>query len=67
MSTPILYLGLDVHKDSVAVAVFGSTGSEPLHLEKLFYDLHRSAGSSNGQARMGSRFARATRLAGPAT
>lgn len=39
MSTSILYLGLDVHKDSVTVAVFGSTGAEPQRLEKLPYDL----------------------------
>ena len=41
MSSPILYLGLDVHKDSVTVAVFGSSGSEPRLLEKLPYDLHK--------------------------
>jgi transposase len=41
MSTPILYLGMDVHKDSVTVAVFGATDREPRLLEKLPYDLHR--------------------------
>ena len=41
MSSPILYLGLDVHKDSVTVAVFGPSGSEPRLLDKLPYDLHK--------------------------
>ncbi len=37
----ILYLGLDVHKDSITLAVFGPTGTEPLCLERLPYDLHK--------------------------
>lgn len=37
----ILYLGLDVHKDSITAAVFGERGPEPLQLEKLPYDLHK--------------------------
>lgn len=41
MSTSILYLGLDVHKDSVTVAVFDSGGNEPRLLEKLPYEHHR--------------------------
>jgi transposase len=41
MSTPILYLGLDVHKDSVTVAVFAAGDREPRLLEKLPYDLRR--------------------------
>lgn len=41
MSAPILYLGLDVHKDSVTVAVFGAHDQEPRLLEKLPYDLRR--------------------------
>jgi transposase len=41
MSTPILYLGLDVHKDSVTVAVFGAHDREPRLLERLPYDLRR--------------------------
>lgn len=41
MSSPILYLGLDVHKDSVTVAVFGAGDREPQLLEKLPYDLHK--------------------------
>ena len=41
MSSPILYLGLDGHKDSVTVAVFAAAGSEPLLLENLPYDLHK--------------------------
>ena len=39
MSASILYLGLDVHKDSITVAVFGPTGAEPRLVEKLPYDL----------------------------
>jgi transposase len=35
----ILYLGLDVHKDSLTIAVFGPHGSEPRLVEKLPYDL----------------------------
>jgi transposase len=41
MSAPILYLGLDVHKDSVTVAVFAAGEREPRLLEKLPYDLRR--------------------------
>lgn len=41
MSAPILHLGMDVHKDSVTVAVFGAHDREPRLLEKLPYDLHR--------------------------
>ena len=41
MSSPILYLGMDVHKDSVTVAVFGVHDREPRLLEQLPYDLHR--------------------------
>jgi hypothetical protein len=37
----ILYLGLDVHKDSITLAVFSPTGTEPLCLERLPYDLHK--------------------------
>lgn len=35
MSAPILYVGMDVHKDSVTVAVFAGQGREPSRLEKL--------------------------------
>lgn len=35
MSASILYLGMDVHKDSITVAVFSPTGTEPQLLEKL--------------------------------
>ncbi len=35
MSPSNLYLGLDVHKDSITVAVFGPTGPEPELLERL--------------------------------
>ena len=41
MSASILYLGMDVHKDSLTIAVFGPTGTEPQRLEKLPNDLHR--------------------------
>jgi transposase len=41
MSGSILYLGLDVHKDSVTIAVFDSRGSEPRHLDRLPYDPQR--------------------------
>ncbi len=37
----ILYVGLDVHKDSITAAVFGPAGNEPLRLEKLPNDTHR--------------------------
>jgi hypothetical protein len=36
-----LYLGLDVHKDSITLAAFGPTGTEPLCLERLPYELHK--------------------------
>lgn len=35
MSSPNLYLGLDVHEDSVTVAVFGAHDREPRLLEEL--------------------------------
>lgn len=41
MSASILYLGMDVHKDSLTVAVFGPSGSEPRLLEKLPNETHR--------------------------
>lgn len=41
MSASILYLGMDVHKDSITVAVFAPTGNEPRLLEKLPNDPHR--------------------------
>jgi transposase len=37
----ILYVGLDVHKDSITAAVFGAAGTEPLRLEKLPNDTLR--------------------------
>jgi hypothetical protein len=39
VSAPILYLGLEVHKDSVTVAVFAAGEREPRLLEKLPHDL----------------------------
>ncbi|MFQ5946784.1 MAG: IS110 family transposase [Anaerolineae bacterium] len=41
MSSVKLYLGLDVHKDSITAAVFGPAGSEPERLERLPNDPHR--------------------------
>ncbi len=41
MSASILYLGMDVHKDSLTVAVFGPSGNEPHLLEKLPNESHR--------------------------
>ena len=41
MSASILYLGMDVHKDSITVAVFAPTGNEPRLLEKLPNETHR--------------------------
>ncbi|HEV2146146.1 MAG TPA: hypothetical protein VGR37_01885 [Longimicrobiaceae bacterium] len=33
MSASILYLGMDVHKDSLTIAVFAPAGQQPLHFE----------------------------------
>lgn len=41
MSASILYLGLDVHKDSITVAVCNRRGSELLHLDRLPNDPQR--------------------------
>ena len=41
MSSIKLYLGLDVHKDSITAAVFGPAGTEPELLERLPNDPHR--------------------------
>ena len=67
MSAPILYLGMDVHKDSVTVAVFAPGGNEPLLLEKLPCDLKRIRRFLSVSARMASSSAVAMRPAAPAT
>jgi transposase len=41
MSRPILYLGLDVHKESVTIAVLPADAPAPTRLERLPYDLKK--------------------------
>jgi transposase len=41
MSCPILYLGLDVHKESVTIAVLPADAPAPTRLERLPYDLKK--------------------------
>jgi hypothetical protein len=41
MSRPILYLGLDVHKESVTIAVLPADAPAPIRLERLPYDLKK--------------------------
>jgi transposase len=38
---PIIWVGLDVHKDSVTAAVFRDRDSEPLRVDRLPYDLRK--------------------------
>ena len=42
MSSSInFWVGLDVHKDSITAAVFEDRDPEPLHVDRLPYDLHK--------------------------
>jgi transposase len=41
MTPPILYVGMDVHKDFVVIAVFQGRRQEPLLLERVPFDAHR--------------------------
>lgn len=41
MTLPILYVGMDVHKDFVVIAVFRGRSQTPLLLEKVPFDPHR--------------------------
>lgn len=41
MATSNLFLGLDVHKDSVTVAVFVGHASEPERVDRLVNDPHK--------------------------
>ena len=41
MSRSILYLGLDVHKESVTIAVLPQDAAAPTRLERLPYDLKK--------------------------
>src|SRR6266480_1849418 len=41
MSSSILYLGLDVHKESVTIAVLPADAPAPTRLERLPYDLKK--------------------------
>ena len=67
MSSPILYLGLDVHKDSVTVAVFGAHDREPRLLEKLPYDLPKIRRLLQRMSRNGERIRACLRPAAPGT
>ena len=40
MAPPILYVGMDVHKDFVVIAVFQGRRQEPLLLERVPFDAH---------------------------
>ena len=41
MTLPILYVGMDVHKDFVVMAVFEGRRQESLMLERVPFDAHR--------------------------
>ena len=41
--TPIFWVGLDVHKDSITAAVFRDRDPEPLRVDRLPYDLRCSS------------------------
>ena len=41
MSTPILWVGLDVHKDSITSAVFRGRDLEPMRVDRLPNDHHK--------------------------
>ena len=42
----IIYLGMDVHKDSITIAVLPMTARTPTRLERLPNDCRSSSGSS---------------------
>ncbi len=50
-SPSILYLGLDVHKESVTIAVLPADAPAPTQLERVPYDLKSSTASSRAWRR----------------